>query len=113
MEFIYQVISEDDLLRRMFSIPMTCMVNYKGHQCLVRAKLDPKVDEEYDIGGDLVFSKAQLFERLASATKVELSHLEDEENIIFVARNRRKDRFAITEVRRLLPELEDGQLLRK
>jgi hypothetical protein len=44
MEFVYHVVSDDELLKRLFSIPMACMVSYKGHQCLVRAKIDPKMD---------------------------------------------------------------------
>ena len=42
MEYLYDVIAGDEMLREVFMLPMGCIVEYKGFACLVRAKIDPK-----------------------------------------------------------------------
>ena len=64
------------MLREVFAVPMGCMVTFKGFSCLVRAKIDAKMDVQseglYNNGG---YSAAESFERLAKAMKVDLAFL--------------------------------------
>ena len=48
IDYLYSVISSDPLLRSCFSLPMNCLVKYKGHCCLVTSRIEPKAHENYN-----------------------------------------------------------------
>ena len=62
MEYIYEVVAADEILREVFAVPMGCLVTFKGFSCLVRAKIDAKMHVQsegiYNIGG---YSAAESF----------------------------------------------------
>ena len=62
MEYIYEVVAADEILREVFAVPMGCLVTFKGFSCLVRAKIDAKMDAQsegiYNNGG---YSAAESF----------------------------------------------------
>ena len=93
-------------------LPMGCIVEYKGFACLVRAKMDSKLESE-SLPSSRVISPKEAIERLAILVNVELSYFDDSNSIVFVPWGSKKDKFVIAEARELLPEIEQGSVLRK
>jgi hypothetical protein len=75
MDYMYQIISQDELLRTVFVIPVNCLVKYKGFSCLVTSKIDPRQDSEYNISNEYGMSITQIFERLAFMARVDFADL--------------------------------------